>query len=223
MSAGDGAVVGRVDDGDHRPSWLSLDPDETVEWVGKPAFVSVAPALLVGVLFIPLLGVGLLVIAGTVLSVKNTDYVATSRSLYVKRGILSTNIESVGLDKIQNTEYRQSFLGKQFDYGSIDVSTAGSSGAEITFRAVPDARDVRELVNRLTNQARERPETDAPGERTDEAWVEDLLAELTATREALENVERALRAERTGPTWDEAEETAGAGPNGDVSETDDLE
>lgn len=211
------------DDDDALPTWLSLDPDETVEWVGEPAFVSVVPAILVGILFVPFLGIGLLVIVGAVLSVKNTDYVATSESLYVKRGILSTNIESVGLDKIQNTEYRQSFLGTQFGYGSIDVSTAGSSGAEITFRAVADAATIRELVNRLSNQAGHRTEAESTDGSPDEPWVDDLLAELTATRETLENVERALREDREETTWDERDEVAETGVSGNVAETDDQE
>lgn len=212
-----------VPDDDARPTWLSLDPDETVEWVGEPAFVSVVPAILVGILFVPLLGIGLLIIVGAVLSVKNTDYVATSESLYVKRGILSTNIESIGLDKIQNTEYYQSFPGKQFGYGSIDVSTAGSSGAEITFRAVADAAETRELVNRLSNRAGRRTGAESIDESPDEPWVDDLLAELTATREALESVERALRADREETTWDERDEVAETGFSGSVSETDDQE
>jgi uncharacterized membrane protein YdbT with pleckstrin-like domain len=210
------------------PEWLSLEEGETVEWIGQPASISVLPAVVVGIPFILFLGLGLLIIAGAVLSVRNTDYVVTDRSLYVKQGVLSTNIESVGLDKIQNTEFRQSFLGKQFDYGSIDVSTAGSSGAEITFRAVEGARDVRELVNRLSNQyedagaATGESEADVPSAD----WAEELIAELTATREALENVERALRESEggdPGTTWSDDDEVAESSVSPSTSEADDVE
>jgi uncharacterized membrane protein YdbT with pleckstrin-like domain len=206
---------------DGRPEWLSLDPDEEVRWVGQPAAVSIVPVVLVGVLFVPLLGIGLLVIAGAVLSVRNTDYVLTTRDIYVKRGVLSTNIKNVGLDRIQNTEFRQSFLGKQFDYGSIDISTAGSSGAEITFRAIENAPEVREQVTRLARE-HEGPATVDTDEG--EPWREQLLEELAATREALERAERALQGNGEGaPTWDEDEERGGAGASGGVSESDDVE
>lgn len=208
------------------PDWLSLEEGETVEWVGQPAPISVLPAVVVGIPFILLLGLGLLIIAGAVLSVRNTDYVVTDRTLYVKQGVLSTNIESVGLDKIQNTEFRQSFLGKQFDYGSIDISTAGSSGAEMTFRAVEDARDVRELVTRLSNQYEGGTRSTAEREGVPGAdWAEELVSELTATREALESVERALRKRETGPesAWDEDDEVAESNVSSSTSEADDVE
>lgn len=213
---------------EEHPEWLSLEEGETVEWVGQPASVSVIPAVIVGIPFILLLGLGLLIIAWSVLSVRNTDYVVTDRTLYVKQGVLSTNIESVGLDKIQNTEFRQSFLGKQFDYGSLDISTAGSSGAEITFRAIADARDVRELVNRLSNQyegstGTAAGEAEAEPQRAD--WAEELITELAATREALENVERALRERDDGAdtTWSEDGEIAESDVSSSTSETDDVE
>lgn len=185
--------------GAEHPEWLSLEPGEEVEWVGQPATVSIVPAIVVGIPFILLLGLGLVIIAGAVLSVRNTDYVLTTRNIYVKRGVLSTNIENVGLDRIQNTEFRQSFLGKQFDYGSIDISTAGSSGAEITFRAIENAPEVRDHVTRLAREYEGRGATETADE---EAWPEELLEELAATREALERVERALRSERAGPGTD---------------------
>jgi len=169
-----------------------------------------------------LFGLGLLVIAGAVLSVRNTDYVLTTRNIYVKRGILSTNIENVGLDRIQNTEFRQSFLGKQFDYGSIDVSTAGSSGAAVTFRAIENAPEIRERITRLAREQEGQSATESTDEST--PWAEELIQELAATREALERVERALDdGGDDAPAGDENDEVAGSGASGSVSETDDVE
>jgi membrane protein YdbS with pleckstrin-like domain len=177
------------------PEWLSLDDGETVEWVGRPAFVSVLSAVLFGIPFLLVFGLGLLIIAGSVLSVRNTDYVATNESLYVRSGVLSTNIESVGLDRVQNTEFRQSFLGTRFGYGTVEISTAGSEGSDVAFRNVESAREVRELLSRLIGAAGATGTTDAAegtaardGPGTDELLAE-LLAELTATREVLERLE----------------------------------
>ncbi|MFB6097111.1 MAG: PH domain-containing protein [Haloferacaceae archaeon] len=201
--------------------WLSLDEGERVEWAGHPARVSMVPGIVWGVVLLPLFGLGLLVLLGSVLRVRNTDYVVTNQSLYVKKGILSTTIESVGLDKIQNTEYRQSFLGKQFGYGSIDVSTAGSGGTDLSFGAIEDARSVRETITRLS------AEYAAGGGRDDgaesPAGVDDpmgeLLAELTATREALERAERALRERaETDESGEASNESGEASSESDASE-----
>ena len=188
------------------PEWLTLEADEEIEWIGEPVPVSLVGTAVWGVILSIVL-IGLLILLSlpfSWLSIKNTDYVVTDKSLYVKKGILSTNIESVGLDKIQNTEFRQSFWGKQFGFGSIDISTAGSSGAEITFQNVENARDVRERITRLSNEysggsRRSRTENDdttgkattaPPGE-----GMAELIEELRATRQALERVERSLHEE----------------------------
>jgi membrane protein YdbS with pleckstrin-like domain len=182
------------------PEWLSLDDDEEIEWIGEPVPISIVGTAVLGlVLTVVLIGfLILLTLPLAWLSLKNTDYVVTNKSLYVKKGVLGTNIESVGLDKIQNTEYSQSFWGKQFDYGSIDISTAGSSGAEISFQNIENASDVRETITRLSNEY-------SPGSTRSTAGSEDsadatpaddgldeLVAELRATREAMERIERRL-------------------------------
>lgn len=177
------------------PEWLSLDPDEEIVWVGEPVLMSLVGTAVVGVLLIPFL-VGIVVLLAlpfSYLSLKNTDFVVTTKSLYVKKGVVSTSIETVDIDKIQNTEYSQSFWGKQFDYADIDVSTAGSSGAEITFSSIANARAVRERISELGNEARRdsgaRSDDGSGSRRAGGDRLDELVAELRATREAMERIE----------------------------------
>ncbi|ELZ28117.1 hypothetical protein C475_04910 [Halosimplex carlsbadense 2-9-1] len=180
--------------------WLSLEPGEEVVWVGEPTKLRMVGTLVTGVVLIPFL-IGLVILLFSPLSylgIKHTDYVVTNRSLYVKQGILSTNIESVDLDRIQNTEFTQSFWGTQLGFGTIEISTAGSSGADISFDDVEDARDVREEISRVQREAGGggRDGTGGGGgSRADDRraasadQLDELVAELRATREALERVE----------------------------------
>ncbi|WP_436908638.1 PH domain-containing protein [Halosimplex marinum] len=179
--------------------WLSLEPDEEVVWVGEPTKLRMVGTLVTGVVLIPVL-IGILILLFSPLSylgIKHTDYVVTTRSLYVKQGILSTNIESVDLDRIQNTEFTQSFWGKQLGFGTIEISTAGSAGADISFDDVEDARDVREEISRVQREfggGGGRDGTGGGGRSADRQaasadQLEQLVAELRATREALERVE----------------------------------
>jgi uncharacterized membrane protein YdbT with pleckstrin-like domain len=177
-----------------KPEWLSLDPDEEIVWVGEPVKLSLVGTAILGVIltFFIIGIVILLALPFSYLSIKNTDFVVTTKSLYVKKGVLSTNIETVDIDKIQNTEYNQSFWGKQFDYANIDVSTAGSSGAEITFQSIQNARAVRERISELGNRAR-GGRGSGTGEESGAAprddRLDELIAELRATREAMERIE----------------------------------
>jgi membrane protein YdbS with pleckstrin-like domain len=176
-----------VDAPDETPDWLNLDPNEEIQWWAGPALPSVADRLAIGIITIPLLGLGLLILAQTLLYLKSTDYVVTNQSLYVKDGILHTNVESIDLDKIQNTNFTQRFMGKQLNFGTIEFSTAGSTGFELAFENIADARTVEDRISQLASGHSD----DDPS--TDEAPVEELLEllieELQATRAALESID----------------------------------
>jgi membrane protein YdbS with pleckstrin-like domain len=191
-----GGASGMTDD---VSEWLSLEHDEETVWVGEPTKLRLVGTAVTGVILIPFL-IGILVLLFlpvTYLSLKHTDYVVTNRSLYVKQGVLSTNVESIDLDRIQNTEFTQSFWGKQLGFGTIDVSTAGSSGADISFSGIEDAREVRDEITRVQRQfagSSDRGARDGTGgggrasTPADDAQVAELVSELRGTREALERV-----------------------------------
>jgi uncharacterized membrane protein YdbT with pleckstrin-like domain len=205
--------------------WLSLDADEEVIWVGQPAFETLYGTIATGIV-LTLVVIGLLVLLGvpfSYLGIKNTDYVVTTKSLYVKKGILSTNIETVDLDRIQNTEYSQSFWGKRFGYGQIAISTAGSSGAEITFRGIPDAKAVRDRIAELqptrgggdgtTAGSGPSGEGEAGAAPASAAQIDELISEVRATREAFERIESHLAGDGEGAreTDDENDREGAAG------------
>jgi len=189
------AITEAAGDGATPPEWLSLDPGEEIVWTGRPAFETLYGTILSGLLLTVVL-IGVLILLGVpfaYLRIQNTDYVVTTESLYVKSGVFSTNIETVDLDRIQNTEYNRSFWGKQFDYGSISISTAGSSGAEISFDGIPDAPAVRDRITELQRRRAERGDDAGSGDTPASAdQLAELIEEVRATREAFERVERRL-------------------------------
>ena len=160
--------------------WLALDEDESVLWADTPHEMSLVPAFVVGIpLSLVLVGVPILV--GAYLSHRNTNYVVTTAALYVKTGILSRNVQRIEFDKVQDTSYRQSFFGAQFGYGTVDVSTAGGTGVEMSFSNVADPQELQSRINERIRSGR-TGETD----RDKAAVLDDILAELRAIREAVE-------------------------------------
>jgi uncharacterized membrane protein YdbT with pleckstrin-like domain len=203
------------------PEWVSLDDGEEVQWVGQPATETMYGTVATGVLLTPF-GVGLLILLAAPLAylgIENTDYVVTTNALYVRKGILSTNIETVDLDRIQNTEFSESFWGKQFGYGKISISTAGSSGSEITFRGIPDAKSVRDGITELRQQRGRGAGVDGASESAEPSGasasadqVRELIEEVRATREAFERVAAELE------DGDAAPGDGAAATDGDASE-----
>ncbi|MFC7156711.1 PH domain-containing protein [Halomarina halobia] len=149
------------------PDWVTLGPNEQVVWSGHPSLYPAALSLVAGaVLFLlgpvsfallpepwSLIGIGLL-LAGIAVALvtyfrhRSTRYVITSNEVYEKRGLLSRQVTSLRMDRVQNTTYEQSFLQRLLSYGDVHIDTAGSGGTEIVFHNVTDPQEVSQLISR---------------------------------------------------------------------------
>ncbi|SDJ86279.1 PH domain-containing protein [Natronorubrum texcoconense] len=199
-----------TDGDDHGLEWLSLDDDESVLWSGGPDRRTIAPtaALLalpvLSLLVVPFnaaaglaltavlaLVVGPLV-AWSVLWIRRTDYVVTTSALYAKRGILSRDVKRIDFEKVQNTSYSQSAIGTRVGYGTVEVSSAGGSGVEMSFRSIPEPREIQQLISSRVSPGRSsssRTNTDSDADVESDDVLEEILAELRAIRAALEEGE----------------------------------
>lgn len=102
--------------------------------------------MLIGAVLSVLL-VGLAILAWAWIDWQNTTYLVTSKAVYQKRGARSRRVHRVPIEKIQNTNLSQGILGTRHDYGSVEISTVGSEGAEIRLRGGPDPRSVQDRLN----------------------------------------------------------------------------
>lgn len=201
------APVDRFEPGDDTDAasadWLVLDPDEEVVWSAHPRIMSILPAVAIGVLLVGagavlpavideplavlLVPVGLVLPVWQYLVVRNTWFVVTDRALYARKGVLGRSVVRVGLERVQNSTYRQHPLGTLFGYGTVAIESADRR--TVTFNDVYDPGDVRALVDA---GADERAETGlSRGARSDEIpgtveqW-EAVLDEVRGLRYALE-------------------------------------
>jgi len=174
-----------MSDGNGSYDWLTLDPDEEILWSGKPASETMYGAYLVGVPLILFFGLGLVVIVGAYLSRENTDYVITDKSVYKKTGILSRSVSEVEYEKVQNTSFSVGVVGRYFDYGNVDISTAGGSGVEMTLRGVSSPQDVQKRLSRRVKEIQGGTARD--DEETKSDVLEEILTELRAIRVAVES------------------------------------
>lgn len=71
----------------------------------------------------------------------------TTRRVVQQRGNwLSQNETSVLLPNVTDVTLNHSFLGKLFNYGDIQISSAGSSGSEISALGLTGAAELRSAV-----------------------------------------------------------------------------
>jgi uncharacterized membrane protein YdbT with pleckstrin-like domain len=151
--------------------WLTLDRNEEVLWEGEPRIQSIVPAIIIGVVTLPFMGIGLLIIGGAWLNIKNTDFVVTSQGIYKKTGVVSRSVQKIGFDKIQNISFSQGVFGNMFDYGNVDISTAGGSGVEMKFNSIENPRNVQELINKRIKTGDAENQCPECGHDLEEDWM----------------------------------------------------
>lgn len=156
--------------------------NESIKWSGNPAIESQIGAIITGIIMLPFFGVGIFILISTYIKVNYTTYAITDKALYKKRGMLSDKTKRVPLSKIQNTEYSRSFFEKQFGFGTVEVSSAGSSGKELSFSSVSSPKDVQELINEISDKNKSR------SSNKDINTDEDLKKEVVRTRKNLEDI-----------------------------------
>lgn len=125
------------------------------------------------------------------LRTRNVYYVLTDRNVYRKRGVLSTTVSRIGAGNVQNTRLKKDFFGNLFDYGTVEISTAGSGGTELTVTDLDDPETFRNELRRVTNERRPRDQgTTATATRgaLDAASVDTLLTDARAMHETAERL-----------------------------------
>ncbi|TYT63461.1 PH domain-containing protein [Natrialba swarupiae] len=196
----DDRLESATDANDETLEWLSLagdgtDAGETIRWRGGPriqtaypwvglAAAGVVAALAAVVLellpVVALAGVPLpaLVAFWALASVSRTEYVVTDRRIAIRRGVLGVDVDTVGLERVQNTAVSQHAIARVVGYGTVTIEAA--SGATFAFRNVEEFDAVHD---RLEDQRHGGRTADLPG--SVEEW-EAILAEVRGWRRALE-------------------------------------
>jgi uncharacterized membrane protein YdbT with pleckstrin-like domain len=136
--------------------WLSLDDGEEILWSGNPKIQRI-------------------------LGLTITDYVVTNHGIYRKSGLLSRSVKKIGFEKIQNISFSQGLFAKTFGYGTIEISTAGSSGVEMRFVSVSEPDKVQEMINKRIKEDKSGRES---GE-TQKQVLEEILAEVKEINQKL--------------------------------------
>ena len=151
----------------------------------------VAPGLVVWAVAALVVASQVATVAWAYLKVEHTDYVLTDRRIYLKTGVLSETVTSVGVDRVQNTTLRKDVTGNLFDYGTVAVSTAGSGGADLAVSDLNDPEAFRDALQKQVRVASEREGDDepAPAGALDEATVDALLMEAKKLRAVAERME----------------------------------
>lgn len=194
----EGPFDGAAGTTERRLSWLALEPDEEVYWYGQPRLQTVYPwlvlavfgmiALSAAIVFDVLSARGLLwlpVLAALPMwqyaRIAKTVFVITDRRIATRRGVFGVTVNTVALDRVQNTTVTQGSIGRLVGYGTVVIETAG--GSDLALWNVDGPLAVRA---ELEHSAGRLERGSVPG--TPEQW-RAVLEEVRGWRYAIENRE----------------------------------
>jgi uncharacterized membrane protein YdbT with pleckstrin-like domain len=118
-----------------RQHWLVLFKEIASELLLALALSTLITILTV-VLLNPFILLGLVLLLAPAVSLtrdvliwRNREFVITNRRVIQLSGVFSKNVGDSSLEKVNDVKLVQSFLGRMFDYGDIEILTASELGA----------------------------------------------------------------------------------------------
>ncbi len=81
----------------------------------------------------------------------NNLWAVTNLRVIDEYGVFSNNSKESPLDKINNVSYGQSFLGKVFGYGNVQIQTAAEIGST-TYFAVENPKELKDTITRMQEE-----------------------------------------------------------------------
>lgn len=134
-----------------------------------------------GLLGTPLVALGYLLIILPIISLlrdtlgwANHKYVVTSRRVIQVMGVFNKNVIDSSLEKVNDVKMEQSFWGRLFGYGDVEILTASELGVN-RFTLIGDpVRFKTAMLNAKGRLELEQAASDGSGEKTIPVLIEQL-------------------------------------------------
>ena len=108
-----------------------ISNDEKVEYQARVSIWSMLPQFLLGLILLPVFGIGLIFWTIALLRYLTTELAVTNKKIIAKFGFIKRDTIELLLSKAESVQVNQSILGRLFNYGSVVVSGAGNPQAPV--------------------------------------------------------------------------------------------
>lgn len=129
----------------------ALIKDEKVIYEGKVSLWSLSHLIVLGLILLPLWGVGLILWVVAFIRYKTTELAITNKRVFAKFGFISRHTIEMNLQKVESIQVSQSILGRIFNFGSLVISGGGNPQAPVP--GVSDPLQFRKVFMEAQDQA----------------------------------------------------------------------
>ncbi len=110
----------------------------------------------------------------------NEEYLVTNRRVIQAEGIINKHVIDSSLEKVNDVVLDQSFLGRMFDYGDIEILTASEGGVNKLDKISSPIKFKTEMLNQKETLGMDEHYAARDGRRDD---IPALIADLDALRQ----------------------------------------
>jgi membrane protein YdbS with pleckstrin-like domain len=122
-------------------------------WKGPPSYLYYLAHFILGVLLLFVFGVGLLFIIYALLDRNTKLYTLTNKRVTAKAGIISRQVNEVGIKDIRSINVKQGIFERLFGVGTVEIASAGTAGVEVKFAGISNPMRIRDLIRREKDEA----------------------------------------------------------------------
>lgn len=109
----------------------ALIQDEKIVHLGHISLWSMWHLIALGILLLPLVGIGLIFLVKAYIRYKTTELAITTKRVIVKFGFVRRSTVEININKVESIQVDQDVFGRLFDFGTLIISGAGSAQAPI--------------------------------------------------------------------------------------------
>ena len=129
---------------------------ETAIFELKPAYRAQLGLLVWGVLLLPVVGLGLILLARAWYRVASTRYRLTTQRLFAQTGLIAKNLEEVELFRVKDVTLRQGVLDRLLGVGTVTVLSTDDTAPELELAGIRDPLAAKEALRTAFRAARQR-------------------------------------------------------------------
>lgn len=122
----------------------------------KPAARAYPGLLIWGVLLLPVVGIGLLLLLRAWYLVASTRYRLTTQRLFVQRGLVAKHLEEVELFRVKDVTLNQGFVSRLLGVGTVVVLSTDDTTPRLELAGILKPVEAKETLRSAFRASRQR-------------------------------------------------------------------
>jgi uncharacterized membrane protein YdbT with pleckstrin-like domain len=130
----------------------ALVKDERIVHLGHISLWSLWHLFALGLLLLPVFGLGLIFWVLAYVRYKTTELAITTKRVIVKHGFIRRRTVEININKVESIQVDQEILGRMFNFGTLVIAGAGTPQAPIA--GISSPMDFRKAFIEAQDQAK---------------------------------------------------------------------